>query len=165
MSHYGTSGGADAYHSARGNTSWAALTEAQKTAALVRGSDYVDQKYRAQFSGTKTGGRTQEREWPRTGATDASCQPIPDDDVPDEIIRAAYEAALRESQSAGSLSPDFVASQFVTKEKVDVIEVTYSDKLLSAEGATPNRPVVPVIDEILAGLLKPIRTGIGVFVV
>ncbi|MCJ8032889.1 hypothetical protein MU462_14385, partial [Staphylococcus aureus] len=49
-------------------------------------------------------------------------------------------------------SPDYVASEAVTKEKVGPIEVTYADA--SAAGQVPNRPVVPAIDEILAPLLR-----------
>lgn len=159
---YGTVTEADAYHAARGNTAWTG-DNTVKTAALVRASDYIDGRYRCRlpsgrwqsmFTGEKTGGRTQEREWPRTGATDYEGNEIPSDEVPIEVEHAAYEAALRELTSPGSLSPDYVPSQLVTKEKVDVIEVTYSEPQPSVDGSMPNRPVITAVDEILAPLLR-----------
>lgn len=158
---YGTLEGADLYHQARGNVAWAAGTEEARTGALVRATDYIDGRYRvllasgrwaSMFPGVRNAGRGQPNEWPRTGAIDYDGDPIQPDEVPDEVERATYEAALRELVSPGSLSPDFVASAAVTKEKVGPIEVTYADA--TAAGQVPNRPVVPAIDEILAPLLR-----------
>jgi len=138
----------------------------------VRGSDFVDQKYRKQpgacgepsFPGTKTGGRAQDREWPRTGAVDSEGHAIPDNVVPIEVERASYEAAYRELLEPGSLSPDFVPGQFVTKEKVGPIEVGYAGPQDGDDG-NPMRPVVTVIDEILGPVLTMRHCGPGVRVV
>lgn len=158
---YGTLEGADAYHQARGNTAWAIGPDDARKAALVRATDYIDGRYRvmmatgrwvSMFPGVRTAGRGQANEWPRTGARDNDGNALPVDQVPVEVERATYEAALRELASPGSLSPDFVASEAVTKEKVGPIEVTY------AEAATgdqpPNRPAIPLIDGILGPLLR-----------
>lgn len=170
---YGTLSDANQYHADRGNAAWAG-TDESKTAALIRASDYIDGRYRYQaaggcwrsmFRGTKTGGRAQEREWPRTGATDSDGNAIPDNEVPVEVERATYEAALRELTEPGSLSPDFVASGQVTRETVGPITVQYAAG--QAEGAmTPNRPVVTAVDDILTGLIcdRP-KFGVGVRVV
>lgn len=165
MSHYGTLAAADEYQAARGRAEWDAAAEAARTAALVRGSDYVDQRYTgtdcpATFPGQRAGGRAQERAWPRTGAVDRDGNPVDPGTVPDEVVRATYEAAYRELLAPGSLSPDYVPAEQVTREKVGPIEVSYAD----GAGGQANRPVVPVIDEILAGLLFR-RCGIGVRVV
>ena len=158
---YGTLEGADLYHQARGNAAWAAGAIDARTGALVRATDYIDGRYRvllasgrwaSMFPGVRTAGRGQPNEWPRTGAVDYAGNPIPSGEGPDEVERATYEAALRELLAPGSLSPDFVASEAVTKEKVGPIEVTYADA--TAAGQVPNRPVVPAIDEILAPLLR-----------
>ncbi|MFC4729097.1 DnaT-like ssDNA-binding protein [Coralloluteibacterium thermophilus] len=165
MSHYGTLAAADEYHAARGRAEWVGASEPDRAAALVRGSDYVDQRYAtagcgATFPGTRTGGRNQERAWPRTGAQDRDGNAIPPDQVPAEVERAAYEAAYRELLNPGSLSPDYVPAQQVTREKVGPIEVSYA----GSQDGSGSRPVIPVIDEILAGLLfRP--CGIGVRVV
>ncbi|NIJ89428.1 hypothetical protein FHR49_002229 [Xanthomonas campestris] len=169
---YGTLAGADDYHLARGNTAWAAGSEAARTAALVRGTDYIDGRYRvllasgrwqSLFPGVRTAGRGQPNEWPRTGATDNAGALIGPEEIPGEVERATYEAALRELARPGSLSPDFVASEAVTRERVGPIEVTYADS--GAGGQPANRPVVPAIDEILAPLLRTPYIGPAVFVV
>jgi len=173
MDHYGTLVDADAYHAARGRADWVESSEPDRTSALVRGSDYVDQRYRGSsmygcggpaFPGKKTGGRSQDREWPRTGASDRSGDPIPADEVPVEVERASYEAAYREVLEPGSLSPDYVPAQRVTREKVGPIDITYSD---GADGGTSNpmRPVATVIDEILGPVLVKRYCGPGVRVV
>ncbi|AVY67168.1 DnaT-like ssDNA-binding protein [Xanthomonas translucens] len=158
---YGTLADADAYHLARGNAAWANGTEAARTAALVRGTDYVDGRYRvllpsgrwaSMFPGVRTAGRGQPNEWPRTGAVDYDGDPIQPDEIPVEVECATYEAALRELVKPGSLSPDFVSSALAVRKKVGPIEVEYSDK--TVEGNVPNRPVVTVIDEILGPLLR-----------
>lgn len=154
---YGTIEGADTYHSDRGNTAWTGADEV-KTAALVRASAYIDGRYRwrlksgrwqSMFRGVRAAGRDQALEWPRTGATDYEGNELPDDEVPDEVIQATYEAAVRELVSSGSLSPDYTAADQVTKEKVGPIEVQYAEAK-AGENSLPNRPVVPTIDEIIA---------------
>lgn len=173
MAIYGTISDANAYHTARGNAGWTGSNEA-KEAALQRATDYIDGRYRVQtaagcwvsmFRGKRTAGRAQGLEWPRTGATDSEGNEIPDDEVPVEVEHATYEAALLELTSPGSLSPVFVAAQQVTREKVGPIEVAYSDA--QGDGAMPpNRPVVPAIDDILAGLIcNTPPWGVGVVVV
>lgn len=147
--HYGTLLGADAYFSARGISAWSAAAEAARTAALVRASSYIDGRYRSRFSGRKAGGRPQPLEWPRIDAVDASGEDIADDEVPVEVEHATYEAALRELQAPGSLSPDVVGTARVLREKVGELEVQYAD----ATGVEDARPLVTIIDDILSGLL------------
>lgn len=170
---YGTLADANAYHAARANAGWTG-SDVDKLAALQRGTDFVDGRYRYQtaggcwrsmFRGTKTGGRAQAREWPRTGASDSDGNAIPDNEVPSEVERATYEAALRELTEPGSLSPDYVSAGQVTRETVGPITVQYASG--QSDGAmTPNRPVVTGVDDILAGLIcdRP-KFGIGVRVV
>jgi hypothetical protein len=59
---------------------------------------------------------------------------------------------------ANSLSPDYIASQQVTREKVGDIEVAYAGT--AALGVDSVRPVVTVVDEMLAGLLRQPIPGI-----
>lgn len=163
MAIYGTLAAADAYHLARGNSAWTGV-DAVKTAALERGTDYIDGRYRwemksgrwrSMFPGEPTAGRSQDREWPRTGAEDYNGNAIPDDETPIEVEHATYEAALRELVSPGSLSPDFVPTGQVIKEKVGPIEVGYASPQ-AMPNQLPNRPIVPAIDEIIAPvIIKP----------
>lgn len=171
MTHYGTLAGADTYNATRGRAEWADAPDQERAAALIRGSDYVDQRYRGQagacdgprFPGRKAGGRAQEREWPRSGATDRDGNIILINEVPREVEQATYEAAYRELLQPGSLSPDYVPSEQVSREKVGPIEVSYAT---STDGdGVPNRPVVTVIDEILGPVLARRPCGTAVLVV
>ncbi|MEE5138675.1 DnaT-like ssDNA-binding protein [Pseudomonas alliivorans] len=169
---YGTAANADAYHAARANAAWTG-DDMAKQAALIRASAYIDGKFQTQnscgrweslFSGIKTGGRAQALQWPRTGATDTEGNEIPTTDIPVEVEQATYEAALREIALPGSLSPDYVASTAIKRQKVDVLEIEY--QTASTGTGVPTRPIITVVDELIAPLLGcKIACGIAVFVV
>ena len=158
---YGTLAGADAYSAARGNAVWAAATDEDKQAALVRASGYVDGMVGQQasnatagcvyvFPGLKAGGYSQALQWPRTGAVDRMGDQVPDDMVPAAIEKATYEAAAREQAAPGSLNPDFVPSQVVQREKVGPLEQEFA---VAKNGNPSIRPVIGVIDSLLYPLL------------
>lgn len=170
--YYGTLEAADTYHQSRGNAAWTG-TDTAKTAALVRASDYVDSLsqrqvspgvYEQVFGGTRTGGRSQARVWPRTGAYDSDGNAIPSDSVPVEVEFATYEAALRELVSPGSLAPDYVPAQAVKREKVDVLEVEYATAV-TAGGVSPTSPVIAAVWAYLAPLIGARAGAWGAFVV
>jgi hypothetical protein len=150
MSSYGTLAASKAYHADRGNTAWAAADDPDLTIALLRGSEYVDARYRGAFSGAKTGERDQVREWPRTGATDASGYTIATDAEPIEVEYATYEAALRELATPGSLLPDVTPSAQVKRKRIEgIIDTEY----VAPSGPASARPVIAVIDAIMAPLV------------
>lgn len=152
--YYGTVAGADAYHLKRGNIVWAGLDEAEKLAALLRTSEWLDGNYSELFPGWKTGYRTQVREWPRAYAYDRALQAIGDQEIPSEIERATYEAALREAAQPGALAVDFVAADVIKQASVEgAVSVTFGGSS-SAADAQLN---MPAVDAILA----PILTGGG----
>ena len=125
LAHYGTLADADAWHVARGRA-WLTSSTPDRTAALVRASDYVD-SLRAAYTGAKVDGRDQFREWPRVGATDTSGNAIPDDEVPIEIERATYELAEAERVSPGVLAPTVDAAKSVQSESFGgMYSVTYA---------------------------------------
>jgi hypothetical protein len=159
---YGTLPDALAYHQARGNAAWEMTgDEDGKLAALVRASVWIDSTYRTRFSGRKTGGRSQEREWPRTDAIDGSGEKIEDDDVPAEIEEAAYEAALRELVKPGSLAPDLDGTAPVKSERKKIGQIEKEVEYQEANAAAL-KPVFSVIDGILAGLLVAPRGSTSV---
>lgn len=169
---YGTVAAADAYHAARANAAWTG-DDVAKQAALIRASVYIDGRYRkllasgvwqSLFPGVKTEGRGQAREWPRTGAEDYEGHAIPSDQVPVEVEQATYEAALRELVEPGSLSPDFVAASTVKRQKVGPIEEEFS-VAAGADGAASVRPVISIIDEMIAPVLVARYALPAVFVV
>lgn len=157
--YYGSVTEADAYNAARGNIAWAAGTEQDKTAALVRASAYVDGMVGQPannsgcvfiYPGQKVGGYSQPLQWPRKGAIDRFGETIPEDVVPVGIEYATYEGALRELTQSGSLNPDFVPSQVVQREKVGPLETEYA---VSKNGTPSVRPVIGAIDSLLYPLL------------
>jgi len=160
MANYGTVEGALEYFAARG-VSTVGWDDHSILADLVVASAYIDGRYRqrlmsgawvSMFPGVKTGGRAQELEWPRTGATDYAGEEIPDDEIPREVEQATYEAALLNHNDPGSLAPAWIATSQVVKEKVGPVEVQYSDA--SSSGPWPaNFPVFPLIDGIIAPVL------------
>lgn len=155
MAGYGTNEGFTAYATAAGYT----VPAGDIGAARQRGSTYIDGTYGMRFSGVPTGGAEQERAWPRTGAT-AYGSTLASDVIPVRVVNASYEAALLELQAPGSLSAVVSGSSLVKREKVEgAVEVEYavSDK---TDLATAARPVVTVIDGMLAPLLTVALPGI-----
>lgn len=161
---YGDLASATAYMAARGYA-WAG-TDEDKNAALLRAAEYVDSLGRERpcfWVGTKAGGRAQVREWPRTGAVDGFGDAIANDEVPQEIIDAEFQAAWRELANPGSLNPDYVASDTFKQAKVGPLEVTYATS--SDTDAIPTKPVVSVINDLIGPLLTCWNPGAAVFVV
>ena len=149
---------ADSYHLARGNTTWTGTT-ALKEEALRRATAYIDGRYGARFTGTRRLAREQALMWPRSNATDAEGWVIENDEIPVEIERATAEAALRELVDPGSLSPDVAISTSgsIIREKVGPLEVEYSDPA----AVDRTRPVLQILDDILAPLLRGLGVGFG----
>ncbi|CAL8972850.1 hypothetical protein RHODGE_RHODGE_01022 [Rhodoplanes serenus] len=147
MAYYGTEAGLAAYAALVG----ASVPAGAVLPALVRASAYIDGRYGRRFVGIRAGGYAQALAWPRTGAVTREGFAVPDGAVPPAVENAAYEAALRELAAPGSLSPDHVAAEQVKREKVGPLETEYRD--VTALGADAIRPVVTIIDEMLADLL------------
>ena len=111
---------ASSYHTARGNTAWAALaTDALREAALRRATDYMRQAYRSRWQGYKVN-EDQALDWPRYGV-EVEGYAVDSDIVPTEVKNACAELALR--ASAAELNPDL--TQGVLSEQVGSIQVTY----------------------------------------
>ena len=133
---------ASTYHTARGNTAWAALTtDALREAALRRATDYMRQAYRSRWQGYKVN-EDQALDWPRYDVV-VEGYAIDDEIVPTEIKNACAELALK------AATADLLAdqSQGVVREKVGPIEVEY-DK------SSPQSTRYKAIDAILSPYLK-----------
>ena len=123
---------ADAYHAARGNTTWADLDDLeQKEPALRRATDYMMQVYRTRWKGVRMQAE-QALDWPRSGvytepfmhgAVGEYPYLVPDDIVPVEIARACAKLALK--AVSADLAPDLARQ--TKREKVGPLEVEYAD--------------------------------------
>ena len=151
---YGSDAGFKAWADARA-VSYAGKTDDDIAAARLRASEAIDGRYRARFEGQKTGGRAQDREWPRAGACDREGLGIASDVIPAEIENATYEGTVRELASAGSLSPDIQAGAKVLKRvKAGSTELEYA--LQGTTTATFQR-----IDQALAPLIGAVSRYSG----
>lgn len=133
------------YHALRGNSAWAAASDADQQYAIIRATQAVDSVYKGKWKGNPTEYGTQELEWPRSGVTVGSTS-IDDDVIPAAIKKAVCEAALRELASPGSMTPDLDRGGEIKRVKADVVEVEYMDGANSTTTFT-------AIDGLLADLV------------
>lgn len=146
---------ADTHHTDRANTQWDDMTTAEKEAALIRATDYIEKRFGRKFVGRRTN-KTQALEWPRVDAEDRDgflLSGIDVDAIPRQLQKATAEYALR-AFIYNVLSPDVPpavpsqdlrtggtrgtqeASGSIVKEriKVDVIEEEKEYRSLSSFG-------------------------------
>jgi hypothetical protein len=143
---------ADAYHAERANENWSG-SDADKQAALIRGTAFVDATFGARFTGRQTYGRNQGLTWPRYPAYDREGAFIQSDELPKEYLNACFEAALRELVTPGVLSPDINSSDRLTVETIGPLSFEYALPTSSDD----MRVVATMIEE----LLRPILRGGG----
>jgi hypothetical protein len=115
-------GFADSYHLDRGNAAWALATEANRQAALIRATDYIDKRFGKRFKGWRQT-KAQALEWPRLGAFDEDYHTLNGPDViPRQLQKACAEYALR-ALTITTLAPDNDAVGLsLLREKVGPIE-------------------------------------------
>lgn len=119
---------ADAYADARAWSNWIG-NETVKAAALRRSQDFIAATYNSRWRD----------EWSN-------------DEAPDEVKYAIIEGARRELVSPGSLDPDVVPGKIKERVRVEgAVDVTYA---VGKGDAVSQRPVIGIIDNLLAPLLK-----------
>lgn len=136
---------AAAYASARGLT-FPASPAGPAEAAIIRATAAIDATYRARFPGQRTNGRAQSLEWPRKCAGDAEGNPIGSDEIPQEIISATIEAAVRELASPNSMLPDLERGGGIRSLQAGSVRIEYG---ANASAQT----VYSIIDGLLSGLI------------
>ncbi|WP_312416688.1 DnaT-like ssDNA-binding protein [Shinella sp.] len=161
MAGYGTRADFTTYATAAGYAFPDGTTDAQKDAAMQRGSLVID-RYEPRFSGKRTGGYAQERAWGRTGASTYYGEAIPTGVIPEAVVNASYEAAFLELTNPGSLSPVVTGSGTVKREKIGQLEVEYaaSSSTSIADLVAMATPVVTTIEGLLWPFLIPILPAI-----
>lgn len=131
----------------KNGAAFSAAPEASAEAALRRATRFIDATYGARFIGFRTNGRAQALQWPRRDAYDeANDEYLPDDEVPQEIVTAACEAAVRELAEPGSLAPDLERGGAVKRLQAGSVQIEYAGNASALTTFT-------VIDNALAGLL------------
>ena len=145
------------YADNRGLTFSASTTPLQEQ-ALRRAAVWLDSTYRSRFTGFRTDGHDQALEWPRQSGVYQS-EPfgsIPTDIVPQEIIDAQCEAAVRELATPGGLSPDVVAGKI--QKSVTVVGAVSVDYAASS-GVQSQKPTMTIISGILFNVITAVVAG------
>lgn len=147
---YASAATADAYHLARGTTTWTGMT-ADKEAALVRATAALDALCASRWpSGSVRETEDQALAWPRIDAYDVDGYYL--EDLPTPIVNACCEAALVELVSPGALSESLYRGGAVLREKVGPIETEYQP---GASGTTVYRTIWQALARICpAGCLR-----------
>lgn len=112
---------ADTRHSGLGNTNWTTLTTAEKEHALRRATAYMEQSYRARWTGNRHT-VAQALSWPRNGVVVDGFVVIASNVVPPEVANACIDLAFK--AAAGDLNADL--DRAVIREKVGPLETEYS---------------------------------------
>jgi len=144
----------DSYASAINYTAWASLNTAQKEAAIIAATTYIDANF--MFTGARVKA-TQALSWPRTGVTDRYEQiSIPSNIVPNAVKRVCMDLAIKSSDGTVLLE-DQAHGGAVKSEQVGPLKVEYKD---SAPAAT-----LYAVSGLLKGLLRPTNSTYGLNVV
>lgn len=133
-----------------GPSTAAAIAAAE--AAARRATAWLDGTYGPRFIG-EPASASQALEWPRSDAWYRG-EELPDDTIPQKIVEAMCEAAIRELAEPGIMSPDLDRGGRVKSESVDgAIAITYMD-------GAPAETTFMVIDGKLRGLVRAVAHGL-----
>lgn len=130
----------DSYCSDHGLTAWADGLLYDRQTAILRSMAYVESKT---YSGQKYA-NTNALQWPRKNALDRDGVLYDGDSIPSDLKKAVARGAYEELVSPGCLQANLSRSEFVKREKVDVIDITYESGKYSTQ--------YTVVDGYLCGL-------------
>lgn len=152
MTIYGTIEGFTAYFNERGTDLPATLEDETIEPALLVASEWIDRTYGSSFSGTKTGGFLQDREWPRTGAVTNTtpAYAFSNSEIPAQLAYATYEAAYRHISTPGSLLIDYTPNKYQSVRIDGTLSVEYTNFNFASE----IQKQFPVINQILSELFE-----------
>jgi hypothetical protein len=116
----------DTYWSNRSNTDWTDLSTSKKESYIRQGTDWIDRNFN--FSGIRAAS-SQRLKWPRTSAEDLDGFVVGETDAPWQVKEATAIVADLFRQGTYDLEGIVTSDQAIVREKVDVIEVEYSNSL------------------------------------
>lgn len=147
---YGNASDFEEYLSSRGFEIPVDWDDEKINAALLVASEWLDSQYESIWIGYKVD-YNQERSWPRQLAV---VQTYPfyvygTNEIPDEVVKATYEAAKRELTSQGSLQVDFQPSQYNSVSVYNAVTVEYNSNASAGDMQTQ----IPIIQSLMVKLL------------
>lgn len=140
-----------AYHDERGNDYSAAADDDAIEYAIIKATDYIDQRFN--FVGRKRIGREQTTQWPRTNAFDRDRYYVTD--LPHEIKEACAEYALRAITTVLNPDPERDETGSLIQSKSETVgPITESVSFVS--GSMFLMPKYPAADQKLvkSGLVR-----------
>lgn len=137
------------YHDDRANDYSAAVDDAAIGVAIVKATDYLDQRFA--FVGRRRTGREQTTEWPRTNAYDRDGFYV--SNIPTELKEACAEYALRAIAAALNPDPDADATGRAVQSKSESVG-PISSSVTYVAGAVLSLPKYPAAD------LRLTKTGL-----
>lgn len=132
------------YHNARGNARPGSPTNEQLEQAIIRATDYLDQRFR--FIGESLRGRQQSTAWPRRDAWDCSRDLVTG--IPEEVKEATAEYALRALLGVLNPDPERDSSGVAVQSKSEQVG-PISRSMTFAAGAVFTMPKYPAADQKL----------------
>lgn len=155
---YGDVAGFREYMENRGKELSSIWTDDKISSALLVASEWLDSQYEAIWIGYKTNGFKQERSWPRTSAI---VQAYPyytfdKDEIPEQVVKATYEASFRELTSQGYLSVDFTPNKYKSVRVEGAIEVAYNSEI---QQSSEIQTQIPIIENLMSLLIDPNKSG------
>ena len=124
--------------------------------ALLVSSEWLDHQFENSWIGYKVKFE-QERSWPRQSAV---VQSFPyhvykTDEIPEQVVKATYEAAFRELTKQGSLQVDFTPNKYKSVSVSGAISVEYN----SLSYASEVQIEIPVIEDLMSVLTDSTKSG------
>lgn len=124
--------------------------------ALLVSSEWLDGQYESLWIGYKVDFK-QERSWPRQSA---QVQTYPyyvykNDEIPEQVVKAVYEACFRELTKSGSLQVDFTPNKYKSVSVDGAISVEYNDILYASESQIQ----MPAIQTLMSVLIDQSKGG------
>lgn len=144
----------DTYHSLRGNVDWTG-TATEKEIALRLATQAVEVRYVGRWLGQRIS-QTMSLSWPRYYVYDSDGYCIPSTAVPQRIVDATCELALR-SRQGDALVPDVDEPGSIASEAVTVGPISVSTSYTGGKEQTPEYSIVD-------GLIGPFVTSGGTLV-
>lgn len=117
------------YLDLRGETEWGLLVATITEPALIKATDFLEQRYRLKWKGEKKT-KTQVLSWPRKDVTDEDGFQLTSTTIPQELIDAQCLLALRAVDAEGelvNLTTDVTQDNLVKKSK-DVLDVLETER-------------------------------------
>lgn len=156
---YGNADDFREYMRVRGSSQTDDFDDDRLESALLVASEWLDSQYELIWIGYKTNGYKQERSWPRMSAvvTSFPFYVYNKDEIPEQVVKATYEAASRELTSSGYLQVDYRPSLYKRATVEGAVSVDFNDLIYSSSDVQVE---IPIIQGLMEQLIDPQKTGV-----